>query len=45
MEPKYALPYGTSNLVYPEQILAYFQDDGIWFLSCSFGIWTMVSGT
>ncbi|KAI1701105.1 ammonium transporter family domain-containing protein [Ditylenchus destructor] len=29
---------------YSQSQLTAFQDDGIWFLSCSFGIWTMVLG-
>lgn len=44
MEPKYAFPRNSVSVQYPDSYLAYFQDDGIWFLSCSFGIWTMVSG-
>uniref|UniRef100_A0A915ESU3 Ammonium transporter AmtB-like domain-containing protein n=1 Tax=Ditylenchus dipsaci TaxID=166011 RepID=A0A915ESU3_9BILA len=42
MEPGY-LHRGQNDGNYTEGELAAYQDDGIWFLSCSFGIWTMVS--
>uniref|UniRef100_A0A914HMX2 Ammonium transporter n=1 Tax=Globodera rostochiensis TaxID=31243 RepID=A0A914HMX2_GLORO len=43
MDPSYANPPGV-NIPYTEETNTWFQDDGIWLISCSFSIWTMVSG-
>ncbi|KAL3101184.1 hypothetical protein niasHS_001644 [Heterodera schachtii] len=43
MEPSYSNPPGL-YLPYSEERNTWFQDDGIWLISCSFSIWTMVSG-
>ncbi|KAL7076846.1 hypothetical protein ACQ4LE_004116 [Meloidogyne hapla] len=45
MDPSYS-SFGNNqlNTPYNEANLTAFQDDGIWLISCSFSIWTMVSG-
>ncbi|KAF7640231.1 Ammonium transporter [Meloidogyne graminicola] len=47
MEPSYSSfenNHLLNNQPYSEVNLTAFQDDGIWLISCSFSIWTMVSG-
>nr|CAD2186051.1 unnamed protein product [Meloidogyne enterolobii] len=45
MEPSYSsFGHNPYNIPYNEANLTAFQDDGIWLISCSFSIWTMVSG-
>lgn len=39
----YAIPPDV-HIPYTADIDTWFQDDGIWLISCSFSIWTMVSG-